>query len=185
MELRKYLRPDTPYSVLETRIWARQIWSRGVFFSYHGFQALVRSSRTIDQKLWWPTPPFLSLSFFLFLHFVFLSFHLFIFSSFCLLSFCLLSSCISVYMSFCLFLFLPFLSFWLTFFLSSVFVFLCLSIFIFVHLNLFKIVQIVLKSFNMLQIDGANWLTISISLQYIIGSFTNKMTLVIRRSNTT
>ena len=104
-----------------------------------------------------------------FLFFI-LSLCLFIFSFFRLSVFCPSVFCLPVSLSFCLFVFLPFLSFYHSFFLSSVFVSLFLSFFVYVHLNSFKIVQIVLKSCDMLQKDGANCLTISISLQYIIGS---------------
>ena len=37
-----------------------------------------------------------------------------------------------------------------------VFQFFCLSLLILIHISSFKIVQILLKSFNMLQIDGAH-----------------------------
>ena len=39
----------------------------------------------------------------------------------------------------------------------------CLSLSILIHISSFKIVQILLKSFDLLQIDGAHWLTISIT----------------------
>ena len=88
------------------------------------------SYRIIDQKLWWPIATPLAP-----LCPTFLSFLLSVFRSL-FLSFCLPSVFLSLYLC----------------------VFRSLSLFIFVHLSSFKIVQILLKSFDLLLIDGANWL---------------------------
>ena len=60
-----------------------------------------------------------------------------------------------------------------------VFVCLCLSLFILVHPSSFKIVQILLKSFDMLLIDGTQSMTYNFNysvriLQYFIGTLYKK-----------